>query len=99
MSNEMTQEAKAIFEARRQRGLEAQLILSNKLIEHAFNEMEKDATETLKRIKPNDIDGRDTAWRELRAVSRFKERFEQYVTLGKEAEKTLFGKIKQRFIA
>lgn len=77
------------LEARRQRGVEAEQVLSNPLVRHALDALEREQVEILKNLKSSDSEGRDTAWRDLQAASRFKERFAGYVKNGKEATSLL----------
>ena len=80
---------KRILEERQKRGIEAEKILSNPLVVTALQFMEKEIIRDMKRLKHNDLEGRDNLWRDLQAVNRFTERFKQYIVKGKESQTLL----------
>jgi hypothetical protein len=85
----------AALSARVKRGEEAKRLLSNELLKHTLASIEEEIIKTMKRLKPNDVDGRDTCWRELRAHERFKQKLETYATVGDESHKTLLQTIRE----
>lgn len=78
-----------ILEAQVSRAHEAKQILDNILLQETFAAMERDILATMKRLKPNDTEGRDVCWRELRALERFKGKFKNYLITGEHAERSL----------
>lgn len=86
-----------ILDAQARRGEEAQRLLDNVLLQETFGAMERDILATMKRLKPNDEEGRDVCWRELRALERFKGKFRSYVATGENAQKGLLQLLKSKF--
>lgn len=80
----------ARLQAKFNRGEEARKILENPLFIHAMEEMERDIVLAMKRLNAGDEKGRDTLWRELRALTRMRGKFTQYVNSGESAAKELF---------
>lgn len=86
-----------ILDAQIKRAAEAEKLWSNLLMQETFASMERDILATMKRLKPNDVEGRDTCWRELRAIERFKGKFKNYLFTGEQAEKSLVQIVRDVF--
>ena len=91
------QDKQRILDAQVKRGTEAQHLLDNVLLQETFASMERDILSTMKRLKPNDAEGRDVCWRELRSLERFKGKFKGYLTTGEHAERSLMQLLREVF--
>lgn len=80
------------LELRKQRGEEAEKVLSNPLVEHVLTLMEKELVNTMKALDSSDEIGRDTTWRDLQAVDKFEKKFKDYIRNGQQA-RTLMDKL------
>lgn len=78
-----------ILEDRIRRGEQAQRILQDDLVIKVLSDMEGDVINVLKALKPNDLEGRDAAWRELRAVERFRQKFDAMIASGNKSRTLL----------
>jgi hypothetical protein len=77
------------------RGERAQRLLDDPLIQHVLATLEDEAVKRLKAVDSKDAEGRDSAWRELRAIDAFTKRFKSYMITGKQAKKSLYAKAKE----
>lgn len=88
------EEKEAVLDARFRRGEEAARLLAEPLLKQVLASMETDVISTMKSLRPNDMEGRDTCFRELRAVERFRRKLQEYVQSGQHAKKSLKQRIK-----
>ena len=79
------------------RGEEAEKILANPLVIHAFATMERELVTALKTTKQSQINERDDLLADLRALERFRGKFLYYRQTGDVAQKTLMQRIKEKF--
>lgn len=91
-----SEQKQSLLDARMRRGEEAERLLSNPLMKQAIDSMEREIIGTMKALKPNDAEGRDVCWRELRALERFYHKFRGYVQIGEQAKKSLMQKIREK---
>jgi hypothetical protein len=85
---------KATIELQIRRGEEARALLDNQLLRQAIIGMERDIISGMKSLKPEDVEGRDAYWRELRALERFQRKFTGYIRTGETAKKSLVQRFK-----
>lgn len=78
-----------ILREKEMRGKQADELLATPMLANAIAAMESDVINIMKSLKPSDVEGRDTAWRELRAVARFKQKLESYMKDGKIARQQI----------
>jgi hypothetical protein len=90
-----TDEKRAISEARKRRAEEAQRVWDMPIVQESLNSMERDIIRTMKALKPNDNEGRDACWRELRALEIHRKKFLDYLTTG-EAARSFLQTLKDR---
>jgi hypothetical protein len=72
-----------------ERGRQVTELMKNPHLRDALTYLEKSVIDAMKGLKPTDIEGRDACWRELRAVSRFKQRLEDVMRSGEAAKQTV----------
>lgn len=85
----------AKLEERARRADEARLLMGNPMLKDALERMERDIVGTMKNLKPNDAEGLDAMWRELRALERFKQKLATTMAVGDEARKSLMQRAKE----
>lgn len=91
------EEKRRILDAQILRGAEAEKLWENALLQETFGAMERDILSTMKKLKPDDMEGRDVCWRELRSLERFRNKFKMYIHTGKAAEKSLMQVLRDKF--
>ena len=88
----VSDEKRAKLEAKFRRGEEAKRILAEPILAETFLALEADIIKTMKYLKPNDKEGVDVCFRELRSLERLKQKLHDYVTYGEHAKTSLFSK-------
>jgi hypothetical protein len=97
MSNFLTPEQKrSVYEARKQRGDEAEKILTNPLFKSTLQALEADIVSKLKQVDPSEDAKRISLHHDLRALSRFTNKLEYYLIEGRDSEKSLLDMFRNK---